>query len=360
MKNASMFMRMLLRSAIRSGRAVTSLLALAVLAAAATALLTIYTDVDAKLNREFRQFGANLIITTSPNGSLPVAEIATHLGNADSTVPYTFAVVKTSDGRPLVASGTFISRALRMNPAWKVELRNDTEAPLVGKRVLQRLAPDGLELEFRGRQHVLHEFNILETGGPEDSRVYIPLHAFLAWTGLSINTLEISVSGTAEQVQNKAERLQAAFPDLEVRPVRQLIEAETSVLGKSQAVFLAVTALISVLVAFCVLATFTASVLERRRDFALMKALGCSGRALGALFIVEAGSLAVAGAVSGFAIGTGLALLIGKINFHAAFEPHFEVLPGVIAVTVAVALIGAFVPLISLRHIQPAVMLRGD
>jgi len=56
-----MFLRMLVRAAVlRRGRAVSALFAMVVAAAVATAMLNLYVDVQAKLRREFRNYGATL------------------------------------------------------------------------------------------------------------------------------------------------------------------------------------------------------------------------------------------------------------------------------------------------------------
>src|SRR5207244_7578519 len=100
-----------------------------------------------------------------------------------------------------------------------------------------------------------------------------------------------------------------------VQPVRQIVEAETRVLGKTKFILLLSVSAITLTVALCVLATLTASVLERRRDYAVMKALGSSQRGVSAIFLGETLALAVAGALAGFVGGCGLAMWIGRVNF---------------------------------------------
>ncbi|MGA2646383.1 MAG: hypothetical protein ABSF15_16850, partial [Candidatus Sulfotelmatobacter sp.] len=59
--HTSMFVRMLVRAAVlRRGRAASALFAMVVAAAVATAMLNLYVDVQAKLRREFRNYGANI------------------------------------------------------------------------------------------------------------------------------------------------------------------------------------------------------------------------------------------------------------------------------------------------------------
>src|SRR5215475_456252 len=73
----SMFVRMLLRAAVlRRGRAASALFAMVVAAAVATAMLNLYVDVQAKLQREFRNYGANIVITGKDGTSLPADSLA--------------------------------------------------------------------------------------------------------------------------------------------------------------------------------------------------------------------------------------------------------------------------------------------
>src|SRR5437868_14931383 len=70
--HTSMFLRMLIRAAVlRRGRAASALLAMVVAAAVATAMLNLYSDVEAKLQREFRSYGANIVVVAKPDTPLP-------------------------------------------------------------------------------------------------------------------------------------------------------------------------------------------------------------------------------------------------------------------------------------------------
>src|ERR1700758_2216788 len=70
--HTSMFLRMLLRAAVlRRGRAASALLAMVVAAAVATAMLNLYADVQAKLRKEFRSYGANVLVVGKDGAPLP-------------------------------------------------------------------------------------------------------------------------------------------------------------------------------------------------------------------------------------------------------------------------------------------------
>ena len=70
--HTSMFLRMLMRAAVlRRGRAASALLAMVVAAAVATAMLNLYVDVQAKLRKEFRNYGANIVVVAKDGQPLP-------------------------------------------------------------------------------------------------------------------------------------------------------------------------------------------------------------------------------------------------------------------------------------------------
>ena len=155
-------------------------------------------------------------------------------------------------------------------------------------------------------------------------------------------------------------KLARALPAADVRPVRQIMEAEARVLGKTRSTLLAAAILIILTAALCVLSTLMGWVFDRRQDFAVMKALGASQRLISGFFAAEAAALGAAGAVLGFAIGVGVAAWIGRVNFHATVAPRFGVLPVVLLGSILVALIAAVVPISLLRRLQPAIILRGE
>jgi putative ABC transport system permease protein len=104
----------------------------------------------------------------------------------------------------------------------------------------------------------------------------------------------------------------------------------------------------------------TGWVFDRRKDFAIMKALGASEGLVSGFFAAEAAALGAVGAAVGFLIGIGIAAWIGRVNFNAAVVPRFSVFPAVLAGSIAVALLSAIVPMSLLRRVQPAIILKGE
>src|SRR5262244_3834512 len=105
-----LFLRMLRRSVIvRSGHTRTALLALTIVACTATAMLTLYLDLDAKLHKEFRAYGANIVVSARDDQALPdqAIEAARSILPARALlVPFAYAVAHTPQGLSVVVAGT--------------------------------------------------------------------------------------------------------------------------------------------------------------------------------------------------------------------------------------------------------------
>lgn len=103
--------------------------------------------------------------------------------------------------------------------------------------------------------------------------------------------------------------------------------------------------------------------LERRREYVVLRAQGLPARKLQALVLGEAGFVAVSGLLAGLAIGAALGALLVQI-----LEPLFILTPvtaipladtGALAASLAVATLAASaLALLVLRRLSPAEVLR--
>ena len=377
--HTSMFLRMLVRAAVlRRGRAASALFAMVVAAAVATAMLNLYVDVQAKLQREFRNYGANIILFGKDGASLPaqtLSQVDSALAGRGIAASFGLVVARTTDSQPIVVAGVDFDRVKQLDRWWSVSAWPTTENPhvspnqgevgrpvLVGVRALPLVSPknQAFDLTFQGRTLHVAPAGTVQTGAAEDSRIYVSLADFVSWTGVQPSTVEVAASGSPAEVAAVMNQLAQAIPAADVRPVRQIMEGEARVLGKTRATLLAAASLIILTAALCVLSTLMGWVFDRRRDFAIMKALGASERLLNGFFAAEAAALGATGALIGFLFGIGIAAWIGRANFHAPVVPRLGVLPIILAGSMAVTLISAILPISLLRRVQPAVILRGE
>jgi putative ABC transport system permease protein len=373
----SMFLRILwkLLGASR-GRLAVALIALTSGAAICSGLLNVNLDAERKLTQEFRTLGANVVIAPPADRSeAALADdavldriAALHVAQIVATAPYLY-VAANSGSQPIILAGTWFDQVARMNSWWKLEgawvsSRDDREHCLVGfsaARQLGLVPGSSVQLHSGDRGISLTVTGVVTTGGAEDNQILANLSSVQDLAGLSgrISLAQVSVSGTPAQIEGVTRRLAENLPGLEVRPVRQIAVAEGTILGRIRGLIFWTIALILILSMLGVLASMAALAMERRRDVGLMKALGGTVPRIMRLFLAEAGTLGAVGGVLGFLLGVVLARWIGERIFGVAISARVEVLPITVALTVGVALAGAF-PLRLLGRVHPAEILRGE
>jgi putative ABC transport system permease protein len=398
-----MFWRILgqLFSASR-GRLAVALLALASGAAVTTALINLNLDAERKVSGEFRTLGANVLILprsteahagnvtaqhTQPDTGQLLAEpllpesLLTRMGplsegNRIVVAPYLYVVAGATgtgtEGRVIVA-GTWLDRTAQLAPWWKITGqaitdRNDFQHCLVGANVARELKiSPGSQISvgnvIRSRQvlETLTVAGIVDSGGQEDDQVITNLSVAQGLAGREgqIGVVQISIPGTPTEISQAIAKISAALPDVDVRPVPQIAQAEASLLPRIRGLIFFTVALILVLTTLCVFASMAALAMERRRDVGLMKAIGGSISRIVRIFFTEAAALGLAGALIGYVAGIFLSRWIGERAFHVAISARPEVLPIVVALMVVVSLAGAL-PLRLLGRVRPAEILRGE
>ncbi len=366
MTRQHLFLRMLFKAAwALKDRALTALISVAVVATIATTALTVYSDLENKLSREFRSFGANVIVTPS-NGELTAEQhgkIKSVLGSQGEAVPVAYVVATGPNNSRVVVGGTYLEAFAQLNSWWAVRNTNMADGTaLIGSRAAAQLSPSGesILISFRNKSIEVRPKAIFNSGSEDDSRIYLDIAEFRKLADIPPQTVLVRVEGRPQEIQSMIAQLSASLPDVEVKPVRQITQAQTAVVGKTRAVVLAASAVIVVLIMLCMAATFTSTVLERRKDFAVMKALGASNKTVSFLFAAEAALLALGGAVAGFIAGSSIAYWIGRANFDAAILPQPALLLPVLLGSILLALLASTAPLRRLQQIQPAGILRGE
>jgi putative ABC transport system permease protein len=366
------------------GRLTVALLALISGAAVISALLNLELDLERKLTREFRALGANVVLAAKPEAQtagdrssarslLSEASIEAGLKSMNSpevsaSAPYLYILARAND-TPVVVSGTWLDQTQALAPTWKIEgtridSRSDFVHCLVGRNVAERfnLHPgSSLDLSYLSQSARVTVAGVIDSGGSEDDQIFLNLSAVqkLAATDGSVELWQFNVTGTSAAMSRFVQSLGAQFPALDVRPIRQVTQAEGDLLNRIRGLIAGMAVLILVLTALCVLATMAALAMERREDVGLMKALGGSISRVMALFLAEVGALGAVGGLLGCIAGVALSDWMGHRVFGTAISPRWEVFPFTIAVMTGVALAAAL-PLRLLGNVKPAVILRGE
>jgi putative ABC transport system permease protein len=365
------------------GRLSVAIVALMSGAAVIFALLNLDLDVEQKLTQEFRAYGANIVVSprrlatgldlsSAPvtMGEARVVYAIEHpqAANLEAAAPFLYLVAR-SDHRRVVVAGTWLDAAPKLNPSWKLDgawiaSQMDETHCLVGRNVARQfhLAPGSpLELNYLGRTARFAVSGVIDAGGTDDNQIFVSLPAAqkLAAAPDTITLVQFAVGGTPEAINTFAAYLTRWFAEDDVRPIRQVTEAEGALLHRIQLLIFSMVLLILVLTALCVLATMAALAMERRQDVGLMKALGGSISRVVGIFLAEVSVLGAAGGVLGCMAGVALSHWMGRRVFGTAISARWEIFPITITLMLIVALAGAM-PLRLLGRVKPAVILRGD
>ena len=161
-------------------------------------------------------------------------------------------------------------------------------------------------------------------------------------------------------ISSIAFQIQQELPGTDVRVIRRVAEGEGQVLTRVQMLLWLVTGAALLAAALAVGASSAASVIERRTEIGLMKALGAGSGIVGFLLAAEQLLLAFVGGGAGYAIGIVLARLLGERIFGAAPEPSLIVLLVILALAALVTLLGSAIPLRRASRYEPAPILRGE
>jgi putative ABC transport system permease protein len=347
--------RMLLRSVlVRRSRSFTALAAVTIAATVATALLNLYFDTQSKLTREFRRFGANAVLS---GAAIDTSHLP--LRSGEISAPLAFANATDANDQPVVIVGTDV-RALRsLNSFGKTDKSFPAGSALLGAKAATHIKWQSLRVGDRPLPVAPSE--TITTGDADESRFFIPLADLQKVVPNAKPTIALlSIPGDSTQIESRIAELRRALPTYKVEPVRQIVATQASVLARMRSVLLLSTALIAIIAALSLLASLSASVLERRRDFAVFKALGASQSSVSGMFLLEALAIGTAGALLGYLLGCAISALIGYINFHSAVRPRLAVLPWIAAGSLLITFLGALLPLQRLQKIQPAAMLKGE
>jgi putative ABC transport system permease protein len=236
-----------------------------------------------------------------------------------------------------------------------------------------------------GNTVTLRVAGILSTGSSEEEALVIPLHLAQWLTNKPGQYRRLYVSALTKPEDDFAKRdpktftpkeydtwfctpyissiafqIQQQLPGTDVRVIRRVAEGEGQILTRVRMLLWLVTGAALLAAALAVGASSAASVIERRTEIGLMKALGAGSATVGFLLAAEQLLLAFVGGGVGYALGIILARLLGEKIFGAAPEPSLIVFFVIIALAAGVTILGSAFPLHRASRYEPAPILRGE
>lgn len=337
---------------LRRRRLLLAFAALAVAATLATALSSVYSDIDRKMRAEFRGYGANLIIAPAgDSGTIPTSAIAQAEALGGTAAPFLYSVGRLHH-EPVVVAAVDFQRAAPLVGYWHI-----SQFPVAGECLAGATAAahfhltPGAQAAFDSAPCTVRA--ILNTGGPEDAQILVPFN------GDAASLIQVRADGS--RLNEVRAALARALPNADVRILHAVAETEAGVVLKVRSSLYLLALLILGITTLCVSSNFSALVIERGKEIGVLKALGAAERKIAALFLSESLLLAFASAITGYAAGLLLAWWIGRSIFPAAaVGVNYGVFLPVAGITLAVAFAATLAAAARIWRIDPAVILRGE
>ena len=416
-----MFVRLVYESFRRQRRRkLLAGIAIALGVSVATAMIAVANDIGDKVSRELRAYGANILVTPQDDTldlevggvNLKPPSDGAYLSEADlpkikgmfwrnNIVAFApqLPVNATVTGQEVTVVGTYfakrfsygkqeyVSGAIKTFPWWKVDgtwPADDSEDVLVGERLAQRMdIRSGSQIPLAGKLHRVA--GILSTGGAEDNQIVAPLPVAQQLSGRTGSVRRIYVSAITKPEDDFAKRdpktlsgavydrwycspyaqsiayqLQEVITHSHAEPIRQVSQNEGVVLNRITGLMLLVSLAALLASALAVASGMATTILERRAEIGLMKALGARRSAVARLFLAESVLLAVLSGSVGFAAGSILARHIGLAIFGSQISAQPVLLPFVLLIAIGVTFAGSALAIRRAVSLDPAYVLRGE
>jgi putative ABC transport system permease protein len=299
---------------------------------------------------------------------------------------------------------SFRTGAKLTHPWWKIQGRWFAESSrecVLGEGLAARLSAGGgpiigttielppkyepKETEFLRPLIPLVITGIVSTGGAEDNAILVPLplaqelagkpgkfrslfvsaltkpeDAFSERDPASMTPVEYDRWYCSPYISSIGRQIEQVLPGSNARAIRRVAETEGRVLTRVSGLLWLVTIAALVAAALAVAATSAATVIERRSEVGLMKALGATNLMVGGIFLAEQFVLAITGGAIGFLVGSLLARVLGASVFGTPASLRLVLLPIVLGLATAVVLLGSVIPLRRAARFEPAPILRGE
>jgi putative ABC transport system permease protein len=239
--------------------------------------------------------------------------------------------------------------------------------------------------EISSYVHPLLVTGIVSTDNAEDNAVLVPLSVAQAASNHPGQFRQLFVSALTKPADAFSERdplkmtpteydrwfcspyissisfqIKTVLPGTDVRAIRRVADTEGRILSRVGTLLWIVTLAALGAAALAVAATAATTVLERRAEIGVMKALGATNSLIAGIFLAEQLLLAVAGGAIGFVVGAALARALGSSVFGTPASPRLILLPVVLGLAAIVAFVGSLIPLQRASHFNPAPILRGE
>ena len=353
-------------------------LAIFIASLVSSAFLNIYFDIDTKLSKELKAYGANLnILPTKENQNINNQAFERAKKELKTLTPYLYAFLSVDGAETLVLGTDFGS--LRLTKPFIEVLEGsfalsdfDENSAFIGKDLAKKMISAnkqesfksliGRELEIYGARNekaVLKIKGILSSNDEFDTLFLAPLKVVQDLSEQEgINYATALIYGSYDEVSAAAARI--SDDELNAKPISSVSLSEGLVLDKLKALMFLIVLVVLVIASTSVNTTLSSIIFSRKKEIALHLALGASKADIAKLFGLECLVLALIASFLGVIFGYGLANVFGWVIFNAGIDFRLKAAVFAVLISLAFAFLAAFFPIKKALNINVCENLKGE
>lgn len=374
-ENKRFFINLILKS-LKNGSTRVAVIAISIMlgASVCAAFINVYLDIDAKVSRELKSYGANLVLAPANGGEFMSeaaldADMNRHKGKLLGYSGYLFTSASIGTTEAIIMGVKFSSLKitkpfLDIKSGSLINVDFDDKNVLLGVDLAKQAgfsAGDTIEIRApNGEVIKVKVKGIVSSGDKEDALLItsLSLAQKLANKPGEINYADAVALGNFAEVNALSKSL--SNDEISAKVIAKVSKQEGYVLAKIKLLMALVSLVILIITSLCVNTTLSAILLARSKEIALLRALGASPRNILNLFGTETFTLAIVFALFGSVLGYGLAQFLGLAIFDAYIDFRFASVPIATLLALAFAGLAAIYPLRRALSLKMADILRGE
>ncbi|MGA1872702.1 MAG: ABC transporter permease [Thermoplasmatota archaeon] len=372
-----------------------------------TSLVMVSLETEDRIARGLRAFGPNLLVVPrSEDIQLNIGEInlgmiteSEYMSEHDAIMirdlpaevfgdkvkgvlgknALLYSMARVDGSTDIIFVGTWFEELESINLWWEIYGKYPTDqqsvvlgveaADVLGKGIGDKINLDYSGFKLENETKIPFASNrdftvsgIVSTGGNDDSRIFGDLDMVQSFTGKEglVNIMHLSALCNGCPLEDIAEVIENNVESVEVKTVKQVAMAEMDTLNLVQNLVGLITLVSLAASILAVMTTLSLSVVERRKEIGLMKAVGAHNMNISMIFIGEGTIISIVSGILGFISGIGIAQLIGRYVFGTTVGVRYELALLSLLTALGIVFIAAILPLRMAMKVDPAVVLRGE
>lgn len=355
------------------------ILAIFIASVVSSAFLNIYFDIDTKLSKELKAYGANMNVLSAKENELITNEAFEKLKdklNTRALTPYLYTFLSV-DGSETLVLGTDFS-ALRLTKPF-IEVREgsfslsdfDEKSAFIGKDLATKMISAnkqeslksliGKELEIYGHSgaKTLIIKGVLSSNDELDTLLLAPLKVVQDLSDTpGINYANALIYGSFDEVRAKAASI--SNDEIYAKPISSVSLSEGLVLDKLKALMFLIVLVVLIIASTSVNTTLSSIIFSRKKEVALHLALGAGKKDIAKLFGLECFILALFASLLGAIFGYVLANIFGYVIFNAGIDFRFKAAFLAVMISLVFAFFASFFPIKKALQINVCENLKGE